>query len=261
MAQPRRNECLESTIAALQRRWGTRAIYRPGDTPEPDVPVCPTGFEALDEALGIGGLPRGRFSELIGYGTAGQSTVAARTLAQAQSGGQQVAYVDVGATADIDNLVRCGVRLDDLTILRPRGFIHALAMTGDLLRAGGVAAVVFDRVHDLYLLSEDDAYAQFHRAVRDWTPVLARSLGTFLFITETSAPETYPDDLPLPHMASVRLAFRRRRWLQRGTRIVGYISDVAVIKNRHGPSRHKVTLKIMIEKMQVLVEQGMMERG
>jgi len=247
MAQVRRNARLESTIAALQRRWGTRAIYRPGDTPEPDVPICPTGFEALDDALGIGGLPRGRFSELIGYGTAGQSTVAARTLARAQSGGQQVAYVDVGATVDIDNLVRCGVRLDDLTILRPQGFTHALAMTGDLLRAGGVAAVVFDRVHDLYLLADGEAHAEFHRAVRDWTPVLAHSLGTFLFITEASAPGVYPEDLPLPHMASVRLAFRRRRWLLRGTRIVGYASEVTVLKNRHGPSRQSVTLEIVID--------------
>jgi len=194
--------------------------------------------------LGIGGLPRGAFSELIGYGTAGHFTVAAHTLAQAQRGGQPVAYIDVGAAADVDGLARCGVRLEDLAILRPQGFVHALAMTGDLLRAGGVAAVVFDRVQDLFLLADDDAWTQFHRAVRDWTPVLARSLGTFLFITEASAPGIYPEDLPLPHMASVRLAFRRQQWLRRGPRVVGYLSRVTVLKNRHGPSGQSVTLTL-----------------
>ncbi|HHX43273.1 MAG TPA: hypothetical protein GX714_04700 [Chloroflexi bacterium] len=247
MAQSRQTKALEATVAALQRRWGARAIYRLGDTPESDVPVCPTGLDALDDALGIGGLPRGKFSELIGYGTAGQATVAARVLAQAQGGGQQVAYVDVGATVDIDNLVRCGVCLEGLTILRPQGFTHALAMTGDLLRAGGVAAVVFDRVHDLYLLTGSDAHAAFHRAVRDWTPVIAHSLNTFLFITEVSAPEVYPGDLPLPYMASVRLAFRRLRWLQRGARVVGYAAEVTVIKNRLGPPHQRVTLEIVRE--------------
>jgi len=200
----------------------------------------------LDDALGIGGLPRGKVSELIGYGTAGQVTVAARALAQAQRGGQQVAYVDVGAMADIDNLVRCGVGLDDLTILRPQGFVHALSMTGDLLQAGGVGAVVFDRVDDLCLMAEEgDARERFQRAVRDWTPVLARSLCALLFITGTSAPGLYPDDLPLPHAASVRLAFRRLRWLRRGPRIVGYVSEVTVLKNKAGPSGQRVTLEIV----------------
>jgi len=245
MIEPRRTQCLECTVDALQRRWGPRAIYRPGDAPGAGVPIYSTGFAALDGTLGIGGLPRGRVSELIGYGTAGQATVAARTLAQAQGGGQQVAYIDVGAMVDIDNLVRCGVRVDDLTILRPQGFAHALAMTGDLLRAGGVAAVVFDRVHDFYLLAEGDTRALFHRAVRDWIPVLARSQCALLFITETSSPGVYPGDVPLPHLASVRLAFRRRQWLRRGPQIVGYVAQVMVIKNRHGPSRQKVTLKIV----------------
>lgn len=234
---------LASAVAAIRRRWGSRAIYRPGCA-EAAVPTCPTGFPALDDALG--GLPRGRFSELIGCGTAGQATVAARTLAQAQREGQQVAYVDVGATADVEHLVRCGVRLDDLAILRPRGFVHALSMAGDLLRAGGVGAVVFDRAHDLYLLADGDARAQFHRAVRDWTPVLARSPCAFLFLTETASPGTYPDDLPLPHVAGVRLAFRRREWLQRGLQVVGYASEVVVLKNRGGPSGRRVTLEIVM---------------
>ena len=117
MAQPDETN-VSNHHRRLQRRWGTRAIYRPGDTQSPMARLPHRVQRRWTGGTGDRGLPRGRFSRLIGYGTAGQSTVAARTLAQAQSGGQQVAYVDVGATPDIDNLVRCGVRLDDLTILR-----------------------------------------------------------------------------------------------------------------------------------------------
>jgi recombination protein RecA len=240
MAQKGRRERLEFTVAAIQKRWGPRAMHKAREAPPP--PVCSTGFAALDETLGLGGLPQGRFTELIGCGTAGQFSVAASTLAQAQRLGQQVAYVDAWATVDVEALVRWGVRLDALVILRPRGFAHALTMTGDLVRTRGVGTVVFDRLHDLSLLADGEASRALDQALRDWAPRLDRSLGTFLFLTETTSPGLYPDGLPLPYFASIRLLFARLEWLRRGKKVTGFASEVTILKNKLGPAGKGVRL-------------------
>jgi len=249
----RRMERMESTVALIQQRWGNQAIRKASEIPAPMAPVCSSGFAALDHALGGGGFPQGRHSELIGYGTAGQFSVAAGALAQAQRQGEQVAYVDIYASLDVDALVRCGVRLDALVVLRPRDWSHALAMTTDLLRAGGVGAVVLDRLNDLHLLADGEACRGLDRALRDWTPILARSLCAMLFITETAAPGFYegspgfgPTRNPLAFFASVRLLFERQSWLQRGRQVVGYTSRVTVLKNKLGPSGQAVTLSIPV---------------
>jgi len=240
----RRAARMQSTVALIQERWGDQAIRKASEMPAPALPVCSSGFEALDRALGIGGFPQGRHSELIGYGTAGQFTVAARTLAQAQRHGEQVAYVDIDSSLDVDSLVRCGVRLDALVVLRPRNWLHALAMTTDLLRAGGVGAVALDRIKDLHLLADGAACRSLDRALRDWTPILSRSLCTMLFITEIASPGFYPQGLPLGFFASVRLMFERQSWLQRGRQVVGYVSQVTVLKNKLGPAGQAVALSI-----------------
>jgi recombination protein RecA len=235
---------LESIVATLQRRWGTRALHRARDAPATAFPACPSSFPELDAALGLGGFPRGRFSELIGYGTAGQFTVAASALAQAQLAGDQVAYVDTGAAVDVDSLRRCGVRLEALVILRPRDFTHALTMTGDLLRAGGVGALAFDRLQDLRGLAVGQGLSDLDRALRDWTPTLSQSLCAFLFLTESPSPKLYPPGLPLPYFATLRLEFSRQRWLCRRRQIVGYLSQVSVLKNKLGPAGQSVSLRI-----------------
>jgi recombination protein RecA len=240
MASSERKKRLEFTVTAIQKRWGTRAIHKAQESPA--VAVCPTGFPVLDEALGIGGLPQGRFSELIGCGTVGQFSVAASTLAQAQRLGQQVAYVDVGATVDVEALARGGVRLEALVILRPRGFLHALAMTSDLVRTRGAGTVVFDRLHDLFLLADGEASRALDQALRDWTPRLERAQCTFLFLSETTSPGLYPEGLPLPFFASVRLHLLRQEWLRRGKKVIGFASTVTVLKNKLGPAGRTVRL-------------------
>lgn len=242
----RRMARMESTVAIIQQRFGSQATRRASEAPAPMVPVCPSGFRELDRALGIGGFPQGRHSELIGYGTAGQFSVAAGALAQAQRHGEQVAYVDVYSALDVDALVRCGVRLDALVVLRPRDWAHALTMTTDLLRAGGVGAVVLDRVKDLHLLADGGACRALDRALRDWTPILGRSLCTMLFISEISSPGFYPQGLPLAFFASVRLMFERQSWLQRGRQVVGYVSQVTVLKNKLGPAGQVAALSIPV---------------
>ena len=240
MTQRRRT--LEQTVAVVRLRYGPTAIKRASDKP---VPALSSGFAALDKAL-AGGFPLGRFSELAGQGTAGQLTVAAHTLAQAQRAGRMAAYyVDVGAAVDIEILVRSGVQLDRLVILRPHGFAHALAMTGDLLQAGHTGAIVFDHLDHPHLSADREALRQLEQALRDWTPLLARSQFVFLFITQTASPGVYPHGLALSAV-SLRLAFERQAWLYRGPRVIGVTSQVTVLKNKLGPSGQTVSLRFLV---------------
>lgn len=241
MARTRRSRKLQHTISTIQQRWGPTAIRTARESAVvPDPPALPTGFRAVDQLLGIGGLPRGRITELIASGTAGQATLAAKTLAQAQRLGQQVAWVDIAHTVDLDFLARCGVRFDALTILRPWDFAHALAMTGDLLRGEGIGVLVLDRVADL-LPDEENA---LDIALREWNPLLSRTLCTLIALTETPSTGVYPSGLSLPFFASVRLQFQRWNWLYRRNRVVGFTSNVAVLKNRFGPSGRSALIQV-----------------
>ena len=239
-----RKRILEQTVAAMQLRYGPAALKRASVKP---VAVLPSGIAPLDRAL-AGGFPCGRFSELLGRGSAGQFTVAARVLAQAQQAGQMAAYyVDVDAAVDVEALVRCGVRLDLLAILRPHGLGHALTMTDDLLRMGSLGAVVFDRLDYPLLLADRGVLKRLECALRNWTPLLSRSQSVFLFITETPPlPCACPEGLPLASFASIRLAFEHQAWLSRGSRVVGFASRVTVLKNKSGPSGQTVSLRFLV---------------
>ena len=239
----RRMQQLEHTVTLIQKRWGPRAIHRGKRTKvTADLPVLSTGFPNVDRALGIGGFPRGRISELVASGTAGQATLAAKTLVQAQRVGQQIVYVDVNQTVDLDFLARCGVHLDSLVVLRPFGFRHALEMTDDLIREGGAGTVVFDRLHPMVFGT--GALHTLERALREWNALLNRSSCTLLFLTETILLDYYPVDLALPYFASVRLAFEWQNWLYRRRRVSGFVAKVTVLKNKLGPSGQSLPIRV-----------------
>ncbi|NLG29191.1 MAG: hypothetical protein GX557_14870 [Chloroflexi bacterium] len=235
-----RQERLAGTMEAIQRRWGQRALRTAGDVAA-HVPVCPTGLPALDAATGIGGLPQGRLTELVGCGTAGHLSVAASALAQAQRMGLQVAYVDAFAAVDLEALARRNAQLDALVILRPRGLVHALAMISDLLRARGVGMVILDRL-DLNLLAEHETAQALDRALRDWAPLLSRAEITLLVVTETPSPGRYPAGTAVPFYASLRLSLEHAGWLRRGARVTGYTVNATVVKNKLAPPGQCVAL-------------------
>lgn len=234
---------MEHTVAVIQQRWGTRAIRpaRKVETPTQEA-VLSTGFANVDRALGIGGFPKGRISELVGFGTSGQVTLAAKALYEAQRAGQQAVYVDMHQAIDLDFLSRCGVKMGHLAVLRPAGFRHAIEMTDDLIRGGGAGVVIFDRIHPM-IAGTSDLYL-FEKALREWNTLLSQSLCTLLVLTEALFLDAYPAGPTLPHFASVRLAFEWQNWFYRGGRFAGFISKVTILKNRSGPSGHSTCIRV-----------------
>jgi len=231
-----RDRQLERAVVAIRRHWGSHAIQKARVTGSAiHLPAIPTGFPEVDRITGVGGLLRGKIAELIGYGTAGQFTVVARTLGRAQRMGQPAAYLDLDHAVDLDGLARCGVDFDSLVILRPFSFEHGLEMVRDLLREEGVGLVAFDRIHASSLLSERGGLERLDRALREWNPILHRSLCTLIFLTETTLHYPYPPASPLAHFASLRLSLERQGWLYHGGRAIGFTSRVTVLKNRSGP--------------------------
>lgn len=142
-----RRQRLEKTVADLHQRYGIRVIGRASSAADAP-PVIPTGFPALDKALGIGGLPLGRLSEIVGIPTSGMATLALKVIAEAQSGGQDrsplAAYLDLEKTFDPDYAARCGVNLERLLIVRPYTIRQGIAMLPDFALNGGFAVLVVD---------------------------------------------------------------------------------------------------------------------
>lgn len=237
-----RTHQLEQTVALIQQRWGPAAIRKANEAQVATGPaVIPTGFAGLDELLGIGGLPKGRICEVIAAGTAGQMTLVTKVMASSQRVDEQVVYVDAHHAIDLDLMARCGVRFDSLVVLRPYGFAHALEMASDLIRGGGAGLVVFDRLHPIL---GDGEMTALSTALREWAPLLHQARSTLLFISEVICIDWYPEGVPLPYFCSVRLAFHRQEWVKRRHRVTGFTTRITVLKNKLGPSRGSVDVRV-----------------
>ena len=240
-----RQEKLEQAVALIQRRFGPRALVRgrPSRTVEASgaIPHIPTGFPALDQALGVGGFPKGKIVELTGQGTSGKTTLALKFLAQAQACDQHVGYVDQARYFDPDYAHRCGLDLSRLLIGRPYDLPEALAMTETLVRDGGLAALVFDALDVVW--TDSEAARPLVATLDRLTPALTRSGAVLLFLHGLDSGAS-PALLALAHYAGLRLQPDRERWLHRHGDVRGYQVQVTVRKNRLGPSGRSVRLEI-----------------
>jgi recombination protein RecA len=238
----KKTKSLEMTVTAIQRRWGPMALRKlEGAAVRVEVPHIPTGFPALDEALGIGGLARGRVSELLGPATSGKTTLALKFLAQAQADGGMVGYVDCARTFDPDYAYRCGLDLSRLLIAAPDGLQEALAVTEALVESGGLTALVVDGLDGWWhgVGATDLLAAGLNRLVAP----LARA-GMVLLFLHAPQPTRSPALSALAHYATVRLSVVRERWLHRYGDVRGYEARVKVHKNRLGPAGRAVTIAI-----------------
>lgn len=239
-----KNHKLEIAVARIHHKFGPQALTRGKqdifDAPSA-FPHIPTSFPSLDSALGIGGLPRGRVSELVGPLTSGKTTLALKFLVQAQADGRQVGYIDQARYFDPDYAHRCGLDLSRLIIGTPYDLAETLAMAEALARSGGLSALVFDTTD--FFWADPDAASRVAAFLNRLSAPLAHA-RTALLVLQTSSDTRSPALSALAHAATVRLQIVRERWLHRHGDIRGYKARVEVLKNRLGPSGRAVTIAI-----------------
>jgi recombination protein RecA len=236
---------LEMAVAHIQHRFGHRSLVK-GQLPTVASPISAiphvsTGFPKLDRALNIGGLPKGKVSELVGLPTSGKMTMVLKFLAQAQANGGQVAYIDQARFFDPDYAHRCGLDLSRVLVGSPYDFQEALAMAEALAQSGSLSALVFDTLDVFW--ADPEAVQHLTALLNRLIASMAHSGMVLLFLHAVSADGTLA--IPsLAHHASVRLQIIREQWLRHHGDIRGYEARVEVLKNRFGPAGCSVTLQI-----------------
>ena len=234
-----RTATLQRVIATIQRRWGERALHILGQSSSsPATSAISTGFAALDQALGIGGLPRARMTELLGPPTSGKTTLALRMLAQAQQQGDRVGFVDLPTTFDPEYAVWCGVDLATLLLVRPPAITDAPDLILALLASGGLGALVVDDL--MALLQVPNGMQLLDRTMRGLPRILARSPCALVMLTalpyRAEALRTIGyHGSALAHVAAIRLHIARASWCDDPPLALGWHARVTVLKHLHAP--------------------------
>jgi recombination protein RecA len=254
MAAPAdRGKALDTALAQIERQFGKGSVMRLGDEGRAPVEVIPTGAIALDVALGIGGLPRGRVVEIYGPESSGKTTVALHAVASAQRSGGIAAFIDAEHALDPDYAKKLGVDTDALLVSQPDTGEQALEIADMLIRSGALDVIVIDSVAALVPRAEiegemGDSHVGLQarlmsQALRKLTGALNASRTTAIFINQLrekvgvlfGSPETTTGGRALKFYASVRLDVRRIETLKDGTDSVGNRTRVKVVKNKMAP--------------------------
>lgn len=228
---------LESTIAAIRQRHGAQAIRRAADTPSPTIPHVSTGFAALDAITGCHGAPLGALTLLTGKTTSGKLTLAYKTLANAQRLGNtanNVGIIDACAATDPDYLVRCGVKLEQLLLVRPAADRDGVALLLDLVQSGALRMVLVDSLADLWL---DRAAERLWMA--SWSKLrrLLRVTQCALVVVDEANPPwlrwlNLERGAALRQQAALHIELRRERWLRRDGEFAGYAARAQVLRSQ-----------------------------
>src|ERR671916_125554 len=250
MAAGDRDKALDTALAQIDRQFGKGSVMRLGDEARAPVEIIPTGSIALDVALGIGGLPRGRIVEIYGPESSGKTTVALHAVAQAPAAGGIAAFIDAEHALDPGYAKALGVDTDALLVSQPDTGEQALEITDMLIRSGALDIVVIDSVAALVPRVEiegemGDSHVGLQarlmsQALRKITGALNNSGTTAIFINQLrekigvmfGSPETTTGGRALKFYASVRLDVRRIETLKDGGDAVGNHTRVKVVKNK-----------------------------
>lgn len=240
---------LAETITALQARWGVRVVSRGRPEQKSPIPHIPTNFPALDEALVIGGLPRGRISEIIGVPTSGMATIALQIIASAQEQGQTAVYIDPDHTFDPAYAVQWGLSLNRMVLVRPYDVEQALAIIRDFILSGGITILVFDAPFSL--LSRPKLAQALATTLDRIIAPLGKTNCVLLFLSplppgKNSSLAAYPAGVALPHFAAVRLFIQRESWIYKDRDISGYQAQVLVLKNKLGPAGQRISINLAL---------------
>ena len=250
MSEEKKAEALKDTLADIEKRYGRGAIMKLGDAKDFEVEVISTGSLSLDLALGVGGLPRGRITEIYGPEGAGKSTLAYHVVAQAQQAGGIAAYIDVEHALDKDHAESCGINVTELLISQPDTGEQALEICDALVRSNAVDVIVVDSVAALVPRAEIEGdmgdslpglqARLMSQALRKLTAVIAKSRASVIFINQLREkigvvfgnPEVTPGGRALKFYSSVRIELRRAESLKQGTDIIGNRVRAKVVKNK-----------------------------